>query len=75
MPIRKHLDDIRAFEPEAIEAMSRAFEEACIALQIFAGDAQGRESVATRILDLARNGVIDPRALRDRVLLESRSVA
>jgi hypothetical protein len=75
MPIRQHIEDIHAFEPEAIAAMSRAFEEACIALQIFSGDQHGRETIASRIMDLARNGVNDPHTLRDRVLLESRSVA
>ena len=35
--------------------------EACIALQVFAGDEKGREIIATRIVNLARNGLIDPR--------------
>ena len=73
MPIRKHLTDKTAFGPAAaIEAMSQAFEEACIALQVFAGDEKGREIIATRIIDLARNGLIDPTALRDRVIAEAR---
>ena len=71
MPIRKHLTDKTAFGPAAIEAMSKAFEEACIALQVFAGDEKGREIIATRIIDLARNGLIDPTALRDRVIAEA----
>lgn len=75
MPIREHLSEINAFDPEAIAAMSRAFEEACAALQVCPGDEKGRKIVATRIIDLARTGVFDARALRDRVLLESRSVA
>ena len=37
--------------------MSKAFEEACIALQVFAGDERGREIIATPIIDLARNGL------------------
>jgi hypothetical protein len=41
--------------------MSKAFEEACIALRVFAGE-RGREIVATRIIDLARNGLVDPTA-------------
>ena len=53
-------------------AMSKAFEEACIALQVYAGDEKGREIVATRIIDLARNGLIDSAALRDRVIAEAR---
>jgi hypothetical protein len=72
MPIRKHLTDQTAFGPVAIEAMSQAFEEACDALQIPAGDERGRETIATRIVDLARGGLIDPAALRDRILAEAR---
>ena len=52
-----------------IEAMSKAFEESCIALGVYAGDEKGREIIATRIIDLARN---DPTALRDRVIAEAR---
>ena len=48
------------------------FEETCIALQVYAGDEKGRETIAARIIDLARNGLIDPTALRDRVIAESR---
>ena len=72
MPIRKHLTNQTAFGPAAIEAMSKAFEEACNALRVFAGDEKGREIVATRIIDLARNGLTDPKALRDRVVAEAR---
>ena len=72
MPIHKHLTDKTAFGPVAIEAMSKAFEEACIALQVYAGDEKGREIIATRIIDLARNGLIDPTALRDRIIAEAR---
>jgi hypothetical protein len=72
MPIRKHLTNQTAFGPAAVEAMSKAFEDACNALQVFAGDEKGREIVATRIIDLARNGLTDPRALRDRVIAEAR---
>jgi hypothetical protein len=72
MPIHKRLTDKTAFGPAAIEAMSKAFEEACHALQVFAGDEKGREIVATRIIDLARNGLTDPKALRDRVIAAAR---
>ena len=63
MPIRKHLTDKTAFGPVAIEAMSKAFEEACIALQVYAGDEKGREIIAIHIIDLARGGLVDPTAL------------
>ena len=72
MPFRKHLTDKTAFGPAAIEAMSKAFEEACIALQVSAGDEKGREIIATRIIDLARGGVVDAAELRDRVVAEAR---
>jgi len=72
MPICKHLTDQTAFGPAAIEAMSKAFEEACNALQVYAGDEKGREIIATRIIDLARGGVVDAAALRDRVVAEAR---
>ena len=67
MPIRKHLTDETAFGPAAI----KAFEQTCIALQVAAGDEKGREIIATRIIDLARNGLIDPTALRHRVIAEA----
>ncbi|MGB9364594.1 MAG: hypothetical protein WCE79_01135 [Xanthobacteraceae bacterium] len=73
MPIRNYLDGHAAFEPAAIRAMSDAFEQACIALNIPSGDAQGREVIAMRIIDLARTGVIDAKALRNRVLFEARA--
>ena len=73
MPIRIFLDDHSAFQPDEIDAMSRALDEACKALQIN-GQAQDREIIATRIIDLARNGVMDPAVLRDRVLAETRAM-
>jgi len=73
MPIRSYLDDRSAFEPEAIEAMSKALEETCKALHIN-GQAQDRETIAARIIDLARNGVIDAKALSNRVVAETKAM-
>ena len=53
--------------------MSKALEETCTALHID-GHITEREVVATRIIDLARNGVIDVNALRNRVLAEVRAL-
>jgi hypothetical protein len=75
MTIRRYLSESVAFDPEAIAAMSKAFEESCIALHVLSGDIHGRLSVATRIIDLASTGVIDTDALRDRVIAESQAVA
>jgi hypothetical protein len=59
------------FGPEALHAMSRAFDEACLALSVNRGDAQGRNVIAIRIVELARRGEFDADRLRDRVLWES----
>ena len=75
MSLRAHLPDGTAFEPEAIQAMSTAFELACADLQVFAGDQRGREIIATRIIELARNGTIDAAALHKRVVAEARASA
>ena len=75
MPIRRYLSESAVFEPEAIAAMSKALDEACIALHVSSGDIHGRMTVATRIIDLASNGVIDAKALRERVVAESQAVA
>ena len=71
MPIHGYLDDNAAFEPAAITAMSQALEQACAALQIGPTQTHERQIIATRIIDLARSGVIDPKALSERVLLEA----
>lgn len=60
------------FEPEAIQAMSTAFELTCADLHVFANDQRGREIIAARIIDLARVGVIEPAALHTRVVAEGR---
>jgi len=73
MPIRNYLNDHASFEPEAIEIMSSALEEACKALHID-GEIRDREAVAARIIDLARNGIIDANALSRRVVAEVRSM-
>ncbi|MBV8835455.1 MAG: hypothetical protein JO000_02865 [Alphaproteobacteria bacterium] len=73
MPIRAYLQDIAAFDPEAISVMSQAFESACAALGIAPTQTRERTVIATRVIDLARSGVIDAKALRERVLLEARS--
>ncbi len=69
--ILRQLEQSAAFEPEAINAMSTAFELSCADLHVFAGDELARRIIATRIIDLARNGVIDAEALHQRVVAES----
>jgi hypothetical protein len=64
-----------AFEPEATAAMSTAFDDVCRALNIPQDMTNERETIAIRIIDLARTGVIDAAALRDRVVEEARAAA
>ena len=65
------LRDQTVFDPEATNAMSSAFEQVCLALSLPDGDARGRETVAARIVELARRGERDPARLRDRVLRDA----
>jgi|tagenome__1003787_1003787.scaffolds.fasta_scaffold18021936_1 hypothetical protein len=68
--------DVNGFDPEAIEVLHKAYTEVCNALHVFSGDRFGKEVVASRVIDLAATtGVLDPMALRDRVLLEARLAA
>ena len=72
MPIRRYLKDQAAFEPEAIQAMSDALERTCTARRV---NGHAREVIATRIIDLARNGIIDTKALSDRVIAETSALS
>ncbi len=73
MPIRTYLREDAAFEPTAIAVMAQALEEACNALNITPTQEHDREVIARRIIDLASTGVVDAKALRNRVLYEVRS--
>ena len=59
-----------AFEPNDIQAMSLAYEDVCHALHIN-GDVRARETIAERVIELARRGERRPTVLRDRVLAEA----
>jgi hypothetical protein len=72
MPTRRYLKDQNTFEPETIEVMSKALEEACQALQI--SHASDREIIATRIIYLARGGTVDAKALSQRVISETKAL-
>ena len=57
------------FSPKEIEAMNDALQGVCKTLKIH--ESSDRSVIAARIVDLARTGVIDRKALRDRVVLEA----
>jgi hypothetical protein len=58
------------FDPNDIKAMSMALDDACQALNLVNGN-PARETIAERIIALARNGERNPTLLRDRVLGEA----
>jgi hypothetical protein len=58
------------FYPDDVEAISLAHEKVCHALHIN-GDAWARETIAVRVIELARRGELCPTVLRDRVLAEA----
>ena len=62
--------DQSAFAPESVQAMSVAFDEVCQALRLN-NDFSAKETIAVRIIDLAREGEHDANHLRDRVLREA----
>jgi len=73
MPIRNYLEDQSAFDPLEISIMSRALQSACTTLQITPAADGDRKAIAERIIDLARSGVTDPKALSDRVIAEAQA--
>jgi hypothetical protein len=59
-----------AFHPHDLRAMSMALDDVCKELQL-TGNESARETVAVRIVELARCGERSPTKLRDRVLYEA----
>lgn len=59
-----------AFYPNDVNAMSRAYQDVCNALHIN-GEVGARETIAERVIELARRGERCPTILRDRVLAEA----
>jgi len=62
------------FEPEEIHALAVAVDDICREMDLPATATVAREVIATRVIDLAREGLIDPAHLKGRVLHEVRLV-
>ena len=58
------------FEPDETHAMALAFDEICRAMQLPEASTVPRELVAMRVIELAREGMLDPTLLKARVLHE-----
>lgn len=63
------------FEPKVTQAMFAAFEEVCREMNVPADASGRRNAIATRIIQLARSGELEPRLLCDRLLSEALSAA
>jgi hypothetical protein len=59
-----------AFEPEEIEVMSAAYEDALSALRLANRQDPIIELVARKIIQVARSGVRDPTQIREQALKE-----
>jgi hypothetical protein len=68
---RPYSEDSASFDAEATAALSLAFEQVCARLDIPDDAAHDREVIAVRIIELARAGLMQAAALRDRVLSEA----
>jgi hypothetical protein len=71
LAILSFMKDEAVFEPEAIDAMSAAFDQICTTLELRDAPRE-REAIAIRIIELARRGERDPNRLCERVLREAR---
>jgi hypothetical protein len=69
MPIRAFLKGA-VFGPEVISVMGTAFEDVCQTVKVSGRTDITKEIVATKIIQLARDGETHPIALRENVLSE-----
>jgi hypothetical protein len=68
MPLTPFLKEA-TFDPEAIKAMSAAFEAVCESLQVVQRSDPVTEIVARKVIEVAGTGERDPQRIRDLVLL------
>ena len=67
MPLLRFLDN-HSFRPEAITAMTAAFEYTLCTLGLVDHNGLATEIVARKIIELAQQGECDPILLRDRAV-------
>ena len=60
-----------AFDGDAVHALSVAFDAICEELLLPECTRFERKSVAARVIEHGRRGLLEPSALRDRVLKEA----
>jgi hypothetical protein len=69
VPIRPYLKE-GAFGPETVAAMAAAFDNVCKTLDAVGRSDLGKETVAIKIIELARAGETDPVVLCEMTLSE-----
>ena len=68
MAIYRQLQRETVFGPEAIEAMTMAYEGCCRSLKLHDRTDPMTEIIAKKILEIAQTGVRDPVVIQERVL-------
>jgi hypothetical protein len=68
MPLTSFLKEA-TFDPEAIRAMTTAFEAVCEALRLAPRSDSVTEIVARKVIEVTGTGERDPERIRDLVLL------
>ncbi|MGB6537593.1 MAG: hypothetical protein WBF58_16715 [Xanthobacteraceae bacterium] len=63
-----HLFKNKAFEPEAITMMTRAYNDVCHTLGVGDRDPSEADMVAKKVIEFAQRGERDPIRLREQVL-------
>ena len=69
MPIRSYVQE-GAFGPEMVAAMGAAFQDVCKTMEASGRSDLARETIAAKIIELARTGEADPVVLREMALSE-----
>jgi hypothetical protein len=69
VPIKPYIKE-GAFGPEAVAAMATAFDDVCKSVDASGRSDLAKETIATKIIELARSGELDPVALRELALSE-----
>jgi hypothetical protein len=69
VPIRSYIKE-GAFGPEVVAAMAAAFEDVCKTVEASGRSDLARETIAIKIIELARAGEADPVVLREMALSE-----
>jgi hypothetical protein len=69
VPIRSYVKE-GAFGPEMVAAMGAAFQDVCKTIEASGRSELTRETIAAKIIELARTGEADPVVLREMTLSE-----